>query len=77
MANATPMGMREDDPHPVEVNLLQPHRFVACVVTKPELPLIAEAMARDCRTMTGSQMFDAQLGSFACQSLMGVILSLR
>lgn len=61
VANATPMGMREDDPYPVEVARLQPCQFVACVVTKPEIPpLIAEARKRGCRTMTGAQMFDAQ-----------------
>ena len=61
VANATPMGMREDDPYPLEVSLLQPSQFVACVVTKPEIPpLIAEARKLGCRTMTGGQMFDAQ-----------------
>ena len=61
VANATPMGMREEDPYPVEVSLLQPSQFIACVVTKPEVPpLIAEARKLGCRTMTGGQMFDAQ-----------------
>jgi shikimate dehydrogenase len=61
VANATPMGMRENDPYPVEVALLQPFQFVACVITKPAFPpLLAEARSRGCRTMTGNQMFDAQ-----------------
>ena len=61
VANATPMGMRHDDPLPIDVSALQPSQFVACVVTKPEIPrLIAEARLRGCRTMTGAAMFDAQ-----------------
>jgi shikimate dehydrogenase len=61
VANATPVGMRKNDPLPVDVAKLEPWQFVACVITKPEVPpLIAEAMDRGCGTMTGSQMFDAQ-----------------
>ena len=61
IANATPMGMSEMDPLPVDVSLLSPSQFVACVVTKPPVTaLIAEARRRGCRTMTGNGMFDAQ-----------------
>jgi shikimate dehydrogenase len=55
------MGMRPDDPIPVDTARLDASQFVACVVTKPDVPpLIAEARRRGCRTMTGAQMFDAQ-----------------
>lgn len=61
VANATPLGMKTNDPFPVDVSKLQPWQFVACVVTKPEVPpLIEEARRRGCRTMTGAGMFDAQ-----------------
>lgn len=61
IANATPLGMRAEDPLPVDVSRLGPEQFVACVVTKPEIPpLIAEARKRGCRTMTGAGMFAAQ-----------------
>ncbi|SFU16083.1 shikimate dehydrogenase [Mesorhizobium sp. YR577] len=61
VANATPMGMRPGDPLPVDVSRLGAGQFVACVVTKPEVPpLIAEARLRGCGTMTGTGMFDAQ-----------------
>lgn len=61
VANATPMGMQPSDPLPVDVSRLQSSQFVACAVTKPEVPpLIAEARRRGCRTMTGAGMFDAQ-----------------
>ncbi|WP_064692893.1 shikimate dehydrogenase family protein [Rhizobium aegyptiacum] len=61
VANATPLGMRSDDPLPVDISKLESPQFVACVVTKPEVPpLIEEARLRGCRTMTGAGMFDAQ-----------------
>lgn len=61
VANATPLGMRPNDPLPIDVSKLEAWQFVACVVTKPEVPpLIQEARRRGCRTMTGAGMFDAQ-----------------
>jgi len=61
VANATPLGMREGDPLPVQTDLLTPDQFVADVVTRPAIPpLIAAARARGCATMPGSGMFDAQ-----------------
>ncbi|MEO9338433.1 shikimate dehydrogenase [Mesorhizobium sp. SB112] len=66
IANATPMGMRLDDPFPVDVTKLVSTQFVACVITKPEVPsLIAEARSRGCMTMTGKGMFDAQAETLA------------
>jgi shikimate dehydrogenase len=61
VANATPLGMRPDDPLPIDISKLESHQFVACVVTKPDVPpLMEEARRRGCRTMTGVEMFDAQ-----------------
>ncbi|MFS8146528.1 shikimate dehydrogenase family protein [Rhizobium sp. BR 249] len=61
VANATPLGMRPHDPLPIDVAKLESWQFVACVITKPEMPpLIEEARRRGCRTMTGAGMFDAQ-----------------
>lgn len=66
IANATPLGMREGDPPPVDISKLRPEQFVACVVTEPAVtPMIAAARARGCRTMTGAGMFDAQAGTLA------------
>ncbi|WP_378950043.1 shikimate dehydrogenase family protein [Mesorhizobium sp. ANAO-SY3R2] len=66
VANATPMGMNRDDPLPVDVSMLEPWQFVACVVTKPAVPpLIAEARRLGCPTMTGTGMFDAQAETLA------------
>ena len=58
--NATPMGMRPDDPLPVEVARLASNIFVGDVVTMPPVPpLIAAARAHGCGTMTGAGMFEA------------------
>lgn len=58
--NATPMGMKADDPLPVQVEKLSASIFVGDVVTLPAVPpLIAEARARGCATMTGAGMFEA------------------
>ncbi|MDO5631237.1 MAG: shikimate dehydrogenase [Paracoccus sp. (in: a-proteobacteria)] len=59
LANATPLGMRPDDPLPVQVDLLTPPQFVADCVTRPEVPpLIAAARQAGCATMTGLGMFN-------------------
>lgn len=61
VANATPLGMREGDPLPVDAAKLVPTQFVADVITKPEIsPLLAEARRLGCATMPGAGMFDAQ-----------------
>jgi shikimate dehydrogenase len=58
VVNASPMGMRADDPLPVDIARLAATTFVGDVVTKPPLtPLIEAARARGCRTVTGTQMF--------------------
>ena len=60
--NATPMGMREGDPLPVDVDTLRPGTFVGCVVTQPAVPpLIEQARAKGLPTMTGAGMFAAVL----------------
>ncbi|WP_244631174.1 shikimate dehydrogenase [Aureimonas sp. ME7] len=72
IANATPLGMREGDPLPVETDLLAADQFVADVVTRPAVPpLIAAARQRGCATMAGSGMFEAQAVLLA-ELLMGI-----
>jgi len=61
VANATPLGMREGDPLPIDVSRLMPTTYVGCVVTAPAVPpLIAAARQRGCRTGTGTDMFLGQ-----------------
>jgi shikimate dehydrogenase len=56
--NATPVGMKENDPMPLDTSKLQPKMFVGCVITQPVItPLIAAARASGCKTMTGAHMF--------------------
>lgn len=61
VANATPLGMREGDPLPVDATKLVAAQFVADVITKPEIsPLLVEARRIGCATMPGAGMFEAQ-----------------
>ncbi len=56
--NATPVGMKENDPYPLDVARLKATMFVGCVITVPAItPLIAAARQLGCRTMTGADMF--------------------
>lgn len=56
--NATPVGMKETDPYPLDVTRLTAEMFVGCVITAPAItPLIAAARAKGCHTMTGAHMF--------------------
>jgi shikimate dehydrogenase len=56
VCNATPLGMRLEDPLPFA--MLFPHQFVGDVVTMPAIPaLIEKARALECKTSTGSEMF--------------------
>jgi shikimate dehydrogenase len=58
--NATPMGMKPDDPLPIDAGRLASSTFVGDVVTLPPVPpLIEAARARGCGTMTGAGMFEA------------------
>jgi shikimate dehydrogenase len=60
VANATPMGMRPDDPLPLAVEALDPSMFVGDVITKPAVsPLVAAARGIGCTTATGGDMFAA------------------
>ena len=56
--NATPVGMKESDPYPLDADRLTGSMFVGCVITQPAItPLIAKARAAGCNTMTGADMF--------------------
>jgi shikimate dehydrogenase len=61
VANATPAGMTEGDPLPVDVTRLAPSAFCGCVITKPEVsPFIAAARKLGCVTGTGTDMYEQQ-----------------
>lgn len=56
--NATPIGMKEGDPHPIDSTKFTGQQFVGCVITAPAVPpMIAAARAQGCNTLTGADMF--------------------
>jgi shikimate dehydrogenase len=58
IVNATPAGMRDGDALPVRVEALTASMVVGCVITAPAItPLIAQARAKACPTVTGTEMF--------------------
>lgn len=72
VVNATPLGMRAEDPLPVEAAHLTAGQFVADCVTRPAEPaLIAAARAKGCGVSPGVGMFDAQAALLA-ELLMGL-----
>ena len=61
VANATPAGMRESDPYPVDVAKLSPRAFAACVITQPApSPWIVAARDRGCAISHGIDMYQAE-----------------
>lgn len=63
VANATPAGMKEGDPLPVDVVRLAPASYCGCVITKPEVsPFIAAARRIGCVTGTGTDMYQQHQG---------------
>ncbi|NYZ14442.1 shikimate dehydrogenase [Azospirillum sp. RWY-5-1] len=62
VVNATPAGMRPEDPLPVDAAGLSAGMHVGDVVTAPEItPLLVRAHAAGATVQTGIDMFDAQL----------------
>jgi shikimate dehydrogenase len=57
VVNATPLGMNEGDPLPMDVNRIGPTTFVGEVVMKSEItPFLAAARARGCQFQIGTDM---------------------
>jgi len=65
VVNATPMGMNEGDPLPMDVSRLSAHTFVGEVVLKTETTaFLAAAQARGCRTQVGTDMLYEQIPAY-------------
>jgi shikimate dehydrogenase len=63
LVNATPTGMRTDDPLPWPVDGLGPGAIAGDVTTKPEVtPFLAAARDRGCAIVSGRDMVEGQLG---------------
>ncbi|CAN5130585.1 shikimate 5-dehydrogenase [soil metagenome] len=57
IVNATPLGMKPDDPLPFDVDRIAPSTFVGEVVMKQAItPLLAAAQAKGCATQVGTDM---------------------
>jgi shikimate dehydrogenase len=65
IVNATPIGMSEGDPLPINVNGISKSAFVGEVVMKEELtPLLAAAAERGCETQSGTDMLFEQIPAY-------------
>lgn len=66
VVNATSLGLREDDPLPVDLTGLTGAQTVAEIIMQPaETRLMAEARARGCRVHPGKPMLECQLDLMA------------
>ncbi|SPB14135.1 shikimate 5-dehydrogenase [Caballeronia novacaledonica] len=65
VVNATPMGMNDGDPLPVDVERIAPDTFVGEVVMKTEMTAFLKAVqARGCRFQVGSDMLFEQIPAY-------------
>ncbi len=63
--NATPLGMKDSDPLPVDVTRLSPKTFVGEVVMKQEItPLLRAAQEKGCRIQVGTDMLFEQIPAY-------------
>jgi shikimate dehydrogenase len=59
--NATPLGMKPDDPMPVDARRLEPGSIVVDIINSPDpTALCRAARARGCRTQSGRPMHEGQ-----------------
>jgi shikimate dehydrogenase len=65
VVNATPMGMNEGDPLPLDVSRLAPNTFVGEVVMRTEMTAFLQAaQQRGCRVQVGSDMLFEQIPAY-------------
>ena len=65
VVNATPMGMNEGDPLPMDMSRIAPTSFVGEVVMKSEMTaFLSAAQARGCRIQVGSDMLFEQIPAY-------------
>jgi len=65
VVNATPMGMNEGDPLPLDVSRIDPKAFVGEVVMKTEMTaFLTAAQARGCQVQVGSDMLFEQIPAY-------------
>ncbi len=65
VVNATPMGMNEGDPMPIDMARVAPSTFVGEVVMKTEMTaFLKAAQARGCRFQVGTDMLFEQIPAY-------------
>jgi shikimate dehydrogenase len=65
VVNATPMGMNEGDPLPLDVSRLSPETFVGEVVMATEMTaFLTAAQAKGCRVQIGADMLFEQIPAY-------------
>ena len=65
VVNATPMGMNEGDPLPMDMARITPETFVGEVVMRTEMTAFLQAArARGCRVQVGSDMLFEQIPAY-------------
>lgn len=65
VVNATPLGMKDDDPLPMDVTRIAPSTFVGEVVMKREItPFLAAVRARGCQFQVGTDMLFEQIPAY-------------
>lgn len=65
VVNATPLGMNESDPLPLDVSRISPSAFVGEVVLKQEItPFLAAVRARGCEFQVGIDMLFEQIPAY-------------
>ena len=65
MVNATPLGMNDGDPMPMDVSRIAPGTFVGEVVMKQEMtPFLRAVQARGCSFQVGLDMLFEQIPAY-------------
>jgi shikimate dehydrogenase len=65
VVNATPLGMNDGDPLPMDVERISPDTFVGEVVMKQEItPFLAAARERGCQIQVGTDMLFEQIPAY-------------
>jgi shikimate dehydrogenase len=65
VVNATPIGMKKDDPLPMRIDGISPSAFVGEVVMKEEMtPFLKAALAKGCEVQVGTDMLFEQIPAY-------------
>ena len=65
VVNATPLGMKDDDPLPMDVDRIDPGTFVGEVVMKQEItPFLQAAQDKGCPIQVGKDMLFEQIPAY-------------